>query len=244
MLLKFIGTGSAFNTELGNNSAYYKAGSSLLLFDCGCDVFSRLKEKDENGVSILDGVLEISVLITHLKQDHMGSLGTLIEYSYHILGIRIKVIYPNAVELSDSMFRVGVRPDLYTFVHCRANDHSGLVINHMAIIVQPVKTNEYAGVVSYGYIVFIDGTQIYYSGDSRIIPALPLNLLNEGEIEEFYQDISGRPINPEEYWSHLKYGDLIQLIPVGFRSRVFLMHQDEAFTLVSSMAVIDGFGVV
>lgn len=43
--LKFLGTGSAFNTKLGNTSAYLLNNdkSAMLLFDCGETVFSKLK---------------------------------------------------------------------------------------------------------------------------------------------------------------------------------------------------------
>lgn len=46
--LKFIGTGSAFNTKLGSNSAYLKNNNSVILFDCGGDVFSKLKYEQKN----------------------------------------------------------------------------------------------------------------------------------------------------------------------------------------------------
>ena len=44
-MLKFIGTGSAFNTELGNTSAYIKQNKTLLLIDAGPTVFARAKER-------------------------------------------------------------------------------------------------------------------------------------------------------------------------------------------------------
>jgi len=50
-MLSFICTGSAFNTKLGNNSAYVKAGTTLFLIDCGSTTFQRLIDK-----GILDGV--------------------------------------------------------------------------------------------------------------------------------------------------------------------------------------------
>ena len=81
MLLKFIGTGSAFNTKLGCNSAYIIKNNSLILFDCGGDVFSKLKELN----IIKDEFKNIYIFITHLHPDHIGSLGDLIYYNYFIL---------------------------------------------------------------------------------------------------------------------------------------------------------------
>ena len=42
--IDFIGNGSCFNTEFGNNAAYYKEeqGKRLLLIDCGESIFERV----------------------------------------------------------------------------------------------------------------------------------------------------------------------------------------------------------
>ena len=72
-MLKFIGSGSAFNTKLGNTSAYYKIGHQMLLIDCGSNIFHRIKEHN-----LLEGIEDIHVLITHTHADHVGSLADLI----------------------------------------------------------------------------------------------------------------------------------------------------------------------
>ena len=43
-MLKFIGTGSAFNTEMTNTSAYIKDGQTLLIIDSGETAFARMKQ--------------------------------------------------------------------------------------------------------------------------------------------------------------------------------------------------------
>lgn len=43
-MFDFIGNGSAFNTERGNNSAFIKKNSSMILVDCGGTVFHRIKQ--------------------------------------------------------------------------------------------------------------------------------------------------------------------------------------------------------
>lgn len=80
--LKFLGTGSAFNTKLGNTSAYLLNNdkSAMLLFDCGETVFSKLKpilEKNKN-------ISEFTICITHSHSDHIGSLPTLLYYLYYM----------------------------------------------------------------------------------------------------------------------------------------------------------------
>jgi len=87
-LLEFISTGSAFNAALGNNSAYYKAGKSLVLFDCGGSVFGTMVRG-----GLLSGVADIMVVITHTHPDHVGSLGDLILYNHHQLSARMTIVY-------------------------------------------------------------------------------------------------------------------------------------------------------
>ena len=79
-MLRFIGTGSAFHTRLGNNSAYIKEKDRLLLIDCGGMVFHRLKES-----GLLEGITELYILITHPHPDQVGSLGDLLFYAYYKL---------------------------------------------------------------------------------------------------------------------------------------------------------------
>ena len=78
-MLKFIGTGSAFNTKLGNTSAYIKDNNTLLLIDCGELTFARILS-----LNLLDDVNEVHIAITHTHPDHIGSLGSLIFYCFFI----------------------------------------------------------------------------------------------------------------------------------------------------------------
>lgn len=43
-MLKFIGSESAFNTQLGNHSAYYQKNQHMLLIDCGSNTIHRIWE--------------------------------------------------------------------------------------------------------------------------------------------------------------------------------------------------------
>ena len=78
-MLKFIGIGSAFNTKLGNTSAYIKENGVLLLLDCGELTFDRILN-----MNLLDDVNEVHVAVTHCHPDHIGSLGSFIFYCHFI----------------------------------------------------------------------------------------------------------------------------------------------------------------
>ncbi len=77
-MLQFLGIGSAFNTTLGNTSAYYKLGDVLILVDAGGMIFHTLLSK-----GLLKDIRKIDILITHMHPDHVGSLGDLIFYAYY-----------------------------------------------------------------------------------------------------------------------------------------------------------------
>ena len=108
-MLKFIGIGSCFNSKYGNTSAYYfdEAEQSLFLIDCGETVFSEL---DKRGM--LKMLKDITVLITHLHSDHIGSLPSLIFYAKFVLGIKPKVIFQDKADLTEKVL-FAVNPEMY-----------------------------------------------------------------------------------------------------------------------------------
>ena len=72
----FLGSGAGFYPEAGNTSAYFLTDGHLFLIDCGETVFSELKKR-----GILNGISDITVVISHLHSDHCGSLSSLIIFS-------------------------------------------------------------------------------------------------------------------------------------------------------------------
>lgn len=78
MNISFLGTGGAFDVALGNSSALVDCAGVRFLFDCGHSVFPRLVERG------LAESIDV-VLVTHLHDDHVGSLSTLIFYMTIVL---------------------------------------------------------------------------------------------------------------------------------------------------------------
>lgn len=88
MTIKFIGTGGAFDYRYRNSAAIVWLRDMKILIDCGCDIFTSLRQKEQ-----ADDITH--VLITHLHDDHAGSLGSLL--AYHVLILKkppLKLIYP------------------------------------------------------------------------------------------------------------------------------------------------------
>lgn len=80
MKLEVLGTNAAFAKEGVNNSFILWDNDGLgILLDCGFSVYQALLEK---------GYAEKlkAVLVSHLHQDHCGSLVNLLDYRYKVLG--------------------------------------------------------------------------------------------------------------------------------------------------------------
>lgn len=234
-MLKFIGSGSAFNTKLGNNSAFIKKDKELLLFDCGSSIFERIIHN-----TLLDGIEKLYILITHLHPDHVGSLGDLIFYTYYKKNFKAIVIYPDYSKIKTYLGTFGICSQLesekehfYTFSY-----HWEQVIPDLQI--QSHLISHKREIQSYCYLLIPKGEPaIYYSGDGYVIDNSILKQLSEGSISALYQDTSGIDYegNP-----HLSITKLASLIPVEFRNKVWCMHLDEYFSIEDAKAL--GFNVV
>lgn len=219
-MLKFIGTGSAFHTELGNTSAFLKKNTSMLLIDCGGTVFSRIMELD-----LLDDVKDLYVIITHTHPDHVGSLGELIFYANYYLEIKPTIFFPNKELMHMFLSSIGITPDLYELVVCDMVEGRDTWMGQFCIEFRPVSHVD--TIQAYGAVVQIMGESFFYSGDSNHINVDIMNRLIYGTIDRIYQDTCGLDFQGN---NHLSLRKLCNLIPREFRDRVFCMHLDRLIT--------------
>lgn len=88
MEIKFLGTGGAFNVEQGNSSALVTVSGKNILIDCGHSVFPALVKK-----GLADQV--DAVVLTHLHDDHAGSISSLLLYHQIMLKKgRLPIVVP------------------------------------------------------------------------------------------------------------------------------------------------------
>lgn len=224
MFLNFIGTGGAFNTKLGNNSAYQIFGKHLFLIDCGGTVFDRLIQ-----AGILDNVENVTVLITHFHPDHIGSLGDLIFYCYFNKNLNsAKVISPNMDNLRDLLASMGISEQYYDWAISHVETNTNIVIGNVELSIYPILTKHDKYLRCYGY--YIENTRnystCYYSGDASIIPIGVLEDLKEGYIDILYQDTTSLDYEGN---IHLSLRELEELIPQELRQMVVCMHLDKEF---------------
>jgi phosphoribosyl 1,2-cyclic phosphodiesterase len=216
-MLSFVGIGSAFHPEVGNNCAYFIRDRKLFMFDCGSTTFSRLLAR-----GLLNGIEQIYVLMTHTHADHVGSLGDLVFYSYFSQPPqyvkKITIIAQNDLRIPEILQMMGVGGDYYDCVALPADSK----LDGIAMEVHRVK--HAPELACYAYVLQLDGKIIYYSGDSVEIPdAIRSRFLN-GEIDVLYQDTA-----TNDHPLHLSLYKLVELIPQERRSAVYCMHFDKEF---------------
>ena len=85
--IKFIGTGGAFDFNLTNSSAIIEISEKKVLIDCGHSVFPKLMTKK------LGDKID-AIILTHLHDDHVGSLSTLLFFNKLVLGRTLELWLP------------------------------------------------------------------------------------------------------------------------------------------------------
>lgn len=212
-VLNFIGNGSCFNTDYGNNSAYYmdKEKQSLLLIDCGESVFERIMKQ-----KILEEIKDIDILITHMHTDHIGSLSSLLFFCEYGKGIIPTVIYPEKDKMSEYLSLVGNEPQAFRLITPKEYERYKI---------QEIKQKHSAFIHAYGYILELGGRRIYYSGDTKTISRTVIEAFRAGDIEEFYQDVTRYDIP-----AHMNIETLSNLFHEGERKKITCMHFDDEIT--------------
>jgi len=219
-MLKFIGTGSAFNTKLGNTSAYIKENNTLLLLDCGELTFDRILK-----LNLLSDVNEVHIAITHCHPDHIGSLGSLIFYCHFVK--KIKPTFHSAdTDFVELLKIMGVTDEHCKFNNCAFDQFAEikkLNLQLLFVINKHVKELTTFGIL---FANLSTGKNAYYSGDSYEIPKPILYGLENGELHYLYQDTCKADYDSNV---HLSLRKLTELIPEELRGNVFCMHLDSGF---------------
>ena len=197
--LRFLGRDSGFGKE--NNSTYIEHENKFFLIDCGFTVFSQLKEKfDFNKYD------EINVIITHLHNDHAGTLSQFILYLYFIYNKKINVI-TNCKRIKEFLYITGTPEDAYILK--KENEY-----------IKFIKTEHVKYLDSYGFELNINSRKIIYTGDTNTLEPFKPYLK---DVDEFYVDVSrygGAHLKIDEIKDELK-----EIQENG--TRVYLMHMDD-----------------
>jgi phage metallo-beta-lactamase superfamily protein len=219
MKLKPLGFGSSFNSqEYGNNSWYFVRRNQVFMIDCGSTVFNTFKEKR------LDKYDLVNVIITHLHTDHVGSLGTLIEYLFYVKGNKLNIIIDIHLrkDLRTLLSISGIEENMYNLV---TNNYENKEVYHSDIGITFLEIGHVPQLQSYSLLIDFWDTKkrIYYSGDANDLPN-PLTIFNKSElsVDHVYMDysIKGNPV-------HLSTEQPLKQLAEWFSdSTIHLMHLD------------------
>lgn len=224
-MLNFLGIGSAFNTELGNNSAYIKEEENIFLIDCGGTIFDRILK-----ANILDDTKNVYVFITHTHPDHIGSLGDLILYVHYKLKGNITVIHPDTSKIQNILGLLGVNQTYYKLIE----DRSLMVPSFKSLKINVLDSSHSSSLDAFSLVIENSGVKIYYSGDSNSISESILEKFENREIKFIYQDTCCRDYVGS---GHLYVGKLSKLINSELREFVYCMHleNDESIAKIKSL---------
>lgn len=231
-MLNFIGIGSAFNTQLGNTSAFIKKDASLLLIDSGGTVFHRLQE-----LNILEELKKLYIVITHTHPDHVGSLGEVIFYAYYILGYKPTVFFPNREQMKNFLISIGVSQEMYLLECSNKVEIIDESLGEISIEFLPV--SHVNTIPAYGFVMRQTDSGIYYSGDSSSIDHDIITRLKSGELDRLYQDTCGLDYEGN---NHMSLRKLKETIHPDLRNKVYCMHLDQYID--QKEIVGQGFNVV
>lgn len=165
-MLKFLGSNSGFGDK--NNSAYIEKEDKFILIDCGFTVFNEIKNKFD-----FSKYSEINIIITHLHNDHAGSLSQMILYLWYIFGKKTVVV--SKCEHIKTYLDITGTP-------CEAYELRNSMDNFEFIQTTHTKLLD-----AYGFRANFEDRQIVYTGDTEVLEPFIPYLQNESE---FYVDVS------------------------------------------------------
>jgi len=225
MDIKFLGIGAAYYPAWGSNSAFFTLGDQLYLLDCGETAFQRIFARPE-----LQSCTGITVLVTHLHADHIGSLSTFAAYCMQVLNKPICIASPDAT-LPRVLSLMGVTTELYQFQRDFTRPFPG------GLTVTPLRVNHAPEMECYGFFLSDGNGTVYYSGDANTLPAIVREKLTTGEVSCAYQEIT---YEKGTHPSHCTLEQLCTLVPLNLRKKVICMHFGADFRAAAESA---GFSV-
>ena len=197
--INFLGRDSGFGDN--NNSGYIEIDNDLLIIDCGFAVFNNIKKRFD--YKKYDNVY---VLITHLHNDHAGSLSQFILYMWFVNQIKVKVV-TKCEKMKLLLDIEGTSEEWYE-------------LTDNALGIEFIKTEHVVQLDAYGFKINVNGRNLVYTGDtSTLEPYMPYM----ESCDEFYVDTS------KFGGVHLKFEDikdrLSEIKAAG--TDIYLMHIDD-----------------
>lgn len=179
------------------------------MIDCGESTFRKMEARSE-----IRTCNKITVLITHLHADHIGSLGSFASYCASVLNKKITIVAQDATVV-EILKLMGVPADMYHFT----TNYSQKFEEDLYIQAIPVK--HATDMKCCGLLIRENDQTIYFSADASEIPIDILHTFKQGQIQTMYHDCT---FLTEESTAHCSLQRLCDYIPLALRQRVYCMH--------------------
>ena len=195
--LNFLGKDSGFGKN--NNSAFFETDKELIIIDCGYTVFEKIKEKFD-----LSKYEKIKVIITHLHNDHAGSLSQFILYCWFIYNKKV-IVLSKCERIKEYLDITGTLVEAYD-------------LNQD---LEFIKTEHVNNLDAYGFYITINGKNIVYTGDTNTIKPF-ISYIEKAD--ELYIDVS--KLGGE---AHIKIDDVLYDLNKFKKEgkKIILMHLDD-----------------
>lgn len=204
MNIRFLGTGGAFDAHLGNSAAWVELNGLHILLDCGHSVYERLRSSN-----LADSIDYI--LLTHMHDDHVGSLSTTILHHKHMMQPprKARILYP------DTPHGNLMRERLTTYLAFSLLQPESYVefmpLKTVPGITEIDTTGHHVGdMISFGFMFEDSDQRIVYSGDlgtPRLLFDVIDRLPDDGKNLRLFHEVSFYATNGV----HTHYKDLMLL---------------------------------
>ena len=168
---------------------------------CGFSVFNEIKEKfDFNKYEFID------IIITHLHNDHAGSLSQVILYLWFIYNKKVTVV-SKCSRIKEYLEITGTPCESYELKNNLEN-------------LEFIKTEHTKFLDAYGFKAIINNKKVVYTGDANTLkPFIPFL----SDTDEFYVDVS------KYGGAHVKIDDALHALNEVRTNgtSIFLMHMDD-----------------
>lgn len=218
--LKWLGTGSGLNFELGNTSLLIQNGvARRLLIDCGYTVPKKLYDS-----GVLDHISDI--LITHLHADHIGGLETVGFYHYFALqrrGEQRPRLHLPSDDLAHDLWNHALKAGMGAITDPDGGRVEAYLDTYFDVRVSRTVAVEGLPSIDFEEAPHVPGEPnfalrfsngVYYSGDSTAMPP--------HDPTTIFQDCQFGPANPSEI--HMSYEKLRDELPDEVRAKTYLVH--------------------
>ena len=198
IILNFLGSDAGFGEK--NNSAFYEKDDEIYIIDCGFTVFQEIRKKFD-----FSKYKKINIIITHLHNDHAGSLSQVILLAWFAYNKKVNII-SHCKNIEKYLEITGTTREAYEVKTQLDN-------------LKFIKTQHVKELDCYGFVWEVNGKKIVYTGDTYTLEPYMESLKNA---DEFYTDIS------QNGGVHLKFDDAYEQLKHIKQNgtKVILMHID------------------